>query len=221
MRISAEETLLFMPFYDSVVVQTFLKGGPIMWPILLTGIVALSVLLERTTWWFIQSTRRKPQQVEQVLEWIEAGDLEAASRFTKHTKEPLLRVIWHGLNHYHHSLEGALQRAAGVEVARAERFLTVLDTVVTLAPLLGLLGTVTGIMNSFHFVGNEDLAATKVSGGIAEALIATASGLGIAILTLIPLNYFSRRVETLRFELENVATDVEILSQKSKATSLK
>jgi biopolymer transport protein ExbB len=208
-----------MSLAESVIVKTFLKGGPIMWPILLTGVTALAILLERTAWWLIHRAQRRPQHVEQVLEWIEAGDLDAASRFTQATKDPILRVIWHGINHFHHSLEGALQRAAGVEVARAERYLAALDTVVTLAPLLGLLGTVTGIMDSFHFVGNEDLAATKVSGGIAEALIATAGGLGIAILTLIPLNYFSRQVEKLRFELENVATDVEILSQKSKAVA--
>jgi len=141
-----------------------IKGGPIMWPILVTAVVAVAVLIERTVWWGVESARRRPDQVDQALGWIETGDIEAASKFAKDSKEPILRVIWHGLNHYHHSLQGALQRAAGVEAARAERFLIVLDTVVTLAPLLGLLGTVTGIMHSFNFVGNEDLAATKVSG---------------------------------------------------------
>lgn len=109
-----------------------------------------------------------------------------------------------------------MQMAAGIELERAGRFLAVLDTIITLAPLLGLLGTVTGIMHSFSFVGNEELAAVKVSGGIAEALIATAAGLGIAMFCLIPFNYFQRRIERLRFELETQATNVEVMLEKLK-----
>jgi biopolymer transport protein ExbB len=128
-------------------------------------------------------------------------------------------MIWEGLNYAHTSasLPGALQVAAAEEVERAERFLPVLDTIITLAPLLGLLGTVTGIMHSFNFVGNEELAATKVSGGIAEALIATAFGLGTAIFCLIPFNFFNRKVDRLQRELENVATNVEVLVDHAKS----
>ncbi len=128
-------------------------------------------------------------------------------------------MIYHGLNHVHSSLQGAMQMAAGIELERAGRFLAVLDTIITLAPLLGLLGTVTGIMHSFKFVGNEELAAVKVSGGIAEALIATAAGLAIAMFCLIPFNYFQRRIERLRFELETQATNVEVMLEKAKAKS--
>ncbi|HEY5895816.1 MAG TPA: MotA/TolQ/ExbB proton channel family protein [Chthoniobacterales bacterium] len=205
-----------MSLHDNVVVQTFLHGGPIMWPILATAVVALAVVIERFIWQIVEKSRRRPQQVDEVLSKIEVGDVDGASKLARNSKDPFLRVMWHGLHHFHSSLQGALQRAATTEVERAERFLSILDTIVTLAPLLGLLGTVTGIMHSFSFVGNEDLAATKVSGGIAEALIATAAGLGIAIFCLLPLNYFNRRVETFRTELENTATDVELLANKSK-----
>jgi biopolymer transport protein ExbB len=87
----------------------------------------------------------------------------------------------------------------------------VMDTTITLAPLLGLLGTVIGIMGSFNFVGNSDLAPAKVSGGIAEALIATACGLGIAIFTLIFFNFFNARVARLHYELESASNNVILM----------
>jgi biopolymer transport protein ExbB len=76
-------------------------------------------------------------------------------------------------------------------------------------------------MHSFHFVGDEQLAATKVSGGIAEALIATAAGLTIAILCLIPYNYFTARVAKLQFELQTAGTNLELLFKLSESRELK
>jgi biopolymer transport protein ExbB len=125
-------------------------------------------------------------------------------------------MIYHGLSHVHSSLQGALQVAAGVEIQKAGKFLMAMDTLITLAPLLGLLGTVTGIMGSFSFIGDAELAVNKVSGGIGEALIATACGLGVAIFTLVPFNYFTGRVTRLQFELETAATNVEVLVSSAK-----
>jgi len=99
---------------------------------------------------------------------------------------------------------------------RAGRFLTVMDTLVTLAPLLGLLGTVTGLMRAFLHLGSAELSVVSVTGGIGEALIATACGLGIAILALIPLNIFTRKVARLQFELETAATNIEIMVNAPK-----
>jgi biopolymer transport protein ExbB len=194
-------------------IDQFKKGGPVMWPILVVSIVALTVVLERCIWWGGRWFRRDPKRIEKVFTAIENGDTAEASRLSRGSRDPVLRMLWNGLNHQHSSLEAALQVAAGIEIKRAGRFLVVMDTLVTLAPLLGLLGTITGLIKSFSFLGNEELAVQAVTGGIAEALIATACGLGIAIFALIPFNFFTSRVSNLEFELQTAATNLEVMLQ--------
>jgi len=192
-------------------IDKFHKGGPIMWPILIVSIVGLTVVIERIFWWVGRWFRRDPKRIEKVFTAIENGDTTEASRLSRGSRDPVLRMMWNGLNHQHASLQGALQVAAGIEIKRAGRFLVVMDTLVTLAPLLGLLGTITGLIRSFSFLGNEELAVQAVTGGIAEALIATACGLGIAIFALIPFNFFTSRVSNLEFELQTAATNLEVM----------
>jgi len=192
-------------------IDKFRKGGPIMWPILIVSIVGLTVVIERIFWWGGRWFRRDPKRIEKVFTAIENGDIGEASRLSRGSRDPVLRMMWNGLNHQHASLQGALQVAAGIEIKRAGRFLVVMDTLVTLAPLLGLLGTITGLIRSFSFLGNEELAVQAVTGGIAEALIATACGLGIAIFALVPFNFFTSRVSNLEFELQTAATNLEVM----------
>ncbi len=199
------------PNTGNALVDNFIKGGYIMWPILLVSITAIAVVLERIFWWLFRWMRRDPKRIEKVFTAIETGDIAEASRLSRGSRDPVLRMMWNGLNHQHASLQGALQVAAGIEIKRAGRFLVVMDTLVTLAPLLGLLGTITGLMKSFSFLGNEELAVQAVTGGIAEALIATAAGLGIAIFALIPFNFFTSRVSNLEFELQTAATNLEVM----------
>src|SRR6266513_2268824 len=202
-------------------IDKFHKGGPVMWPILIVSIVALTVVIERCIWWGGRWFRRDPKRIEKVFTAIENGDTAEASRLSRSSRDPVLRMLWNGLNHQHSSLEAALQVAAGIEIKRAGRFLVVMDTLVTLAPLLGLLGTITGLIRSFSFLGNEELAVQAVTGGIAEALIATACGLGIAIFALIPFNFFTSRVSNLEFELQTAATNLEVmLEAQTKAREI-
>src|SRR5436189_1731818 len=199
-------------------IDNFRKGGPIMWPILIVSIIGLTVVIERIFWWTGRWFRRDPKRIEKVFTAIEVGDVAEASRLSRDSRDPVLRMMWNGLNHQHASLQGALQVAAGIEIKRAGRFLVVMDTLVTLAPLLGLLGTIVGLMKAFGSLGNEELAVVTVTGGIAEALIATACGLGIAIFSLIPFNFFTSRVSNLEFELQTAATNLEVmLEAQSKA----
>lgn len=202
--------------FANILIEYFQKGGPIMWPILITGIVAVAVVGERTFWWLRESLRRDPETLEKLLGALENGDFKEAAHLSKGSQDPVIRTIYHGLNHYHTSLQGAIQVAAGVELQRAGRFLTVMDTLVTLAPLLGLLGTVAGIFRTFLSIGSVELAVEKVTGGIGEALIATMCGLAIAILALIPFNLFTRKTAHLQFELESAATNVEIMVAAAK-----
>lgn len=188
-----------------------------MWPILISALVTIAVVGERVFWWWRESLRRDPDCIEKVLASIENTDFAEAVAVAKDTRDPIVRMIYHGLNHYHSSMEGALEVAAGVELQRAGKFLTVMDTMVTLAPLLGLLGTVTGLMKAFLQVGDAELSVMAVTGGIGEALIATACGLGIAILALIPFNYFTRKHAQLQFELETAATNVVVMVEAAKA----
>ena len=202
---------------SNIVVQFILKGGPVMWPILVCAFVAVAVVGERIFWWARESRRREPGRLEQLLAALGKGDVEDAKRIAANSEDAVIRMIRRGLGHAHASLQGALEIGAGFELERAGRFLTVMDTLVTLAPLLGLLGTVTGLMRAFLHVGNAELSVMAVTGGIGEALIATACGLGIAIIALIPLNIFSRKVARLQFELETAATNVELMMGTGQA----
>ncbi|GAA5147012.1 MotA/TolQ/ExbB proton channel family protein [Prosthecobacter algae] len=196
----------------NAVIEFIHDGGPIMYPILVVGIFAVGVLVERIFWWIRFSAQRNSRQLEQVYATLEAGDLDKAIALSAKTSDPVVRMVHHGLKHQHSSMQGALEVAAGHELQAAGRFLGAMDTVVTLGPLLGLLGTVTGIMGSFSSIGDSELAVEKVTGGIGEALIATAAGLGIAIATLVPMNYFHSRLAKLQFELEAAANNVLILA---------
>jgi biopolymer transport protein ExbB len=200
----------------NLIVEKYNAGGRIMHPILVVAIVAVAVVTERAFWWIRESFKRDPESLEKVLAAMENGDFRAAVSLSKDSVDPVIRMIYRGLSHVHGSLTGALQVAAGAELKRAGRFLMLIDTCITVAPLLGLLGTVTGIMSAFGAVGGNELAVEAVSGGIGEALIATAAGLGIAIFCLLPFNYFNERLAKLQFELETAATNVEVMVTKAK-----
>jgi len=186
-----------------------------MWPLLVLSFIAIAVVIERAFWWSSVRRARNQEQLAKAYAALTTGDEETALGLARNSADPRLRVIAYGLEHVEIDIGIAAEVRAEDELKAARRFISVMDTVITIAPLLGLLGTVTGIMHSFSFVGaDQDLAVSKVSGGIGEALIATAFGLGVAIFTLIPFNFLGNYSEELRAELDSVGKNIRLLVEK-------
>jgi biopolymer transport protein ExbB len=200
----------------NIVVETFIEGGWVMWPILATFFLALCAILDRTVWWLhFQKTLRSADQ-EKARVAVGTGEFSTAWNLSGNTTDPFLKNLREGMSHAHISMLAAMQLHATQIIEKSEARMWVISTLITLAPLLGLFGTVVGIMGSFSFVGDEQLAATKVSGGIAEALIATAAGIGIAIICLLPYNFFRKRVAVLRGTFERWINHTELLVHSAK-----
>lgn len=200
----------------NIVVDTFIEGGWVMWPILAAFFLALCVILDRALWWLRLRSVTDPALQQQARDAIGSGDFPTAWNLARDSAEPYLRNLGEGITHARTSMLAAMQLDATHLIEKSEARMWVLSTLITLAPLLGLFGTVVGIMGSFSFVGDEQLAASKVSGGIAEALIATACGIAIAILCLLPYNYFRKRVSLLRGSLERWINHTELLAKSAR-----
>lgn len=201
--------------------ELFVHGGWIMWPILLTSFVATTAVVERCMFLVRENTRRQPERVEQILEKVEAGDIDAAVGLGEKSTDYVARVLVYALTHREHSLTNAFTRAANQELNRYQRGIAVLDTCITLAPLLGLLGTVLGMMNTFGALGDGDISANagKITHGVGEALIAVAGGLVISITGLIPFNLLNVKVEEARHNITDAANALE-LTMKKRAAAL-
>ena len=202
-------------------VHLFIKGGPIMWPILVASILALGVVLERVFFLLNDKRKRNRRLLNQFFGEVEKGQLDAAIALSHRTKDCIATTLGYALENRQDSLDDALAYAQSRTLKTFRRGIPVLDTVITLAPLLGLLGTVTGMMGSFSVIGGDLSSPGAITGGIAEALIATAAGLGIAITCLLPFNYLNAKIEEIENDLASAAARlrlaVERVERKGKA----
>ncbi|MGB7931641.1 MAG: MotA/TolQ/ExbB proton channel family protein [Gammaproteobacteria bacterium] len=190
-------------------------GGWLMWPLILCSVISIAIITER--FWALRRGRILPKYVvAQIWTWYKRNELTTESIQSLRESSPLGRVLAAGLINRHHSravMKESIEEAGRVEVHEMERFLNTLGTIAAVAPLLGLLGSVVGLMEVFssmttHGVGNPQ----ALGSGISKIMIATASGLAVAIPSLIFYRYFQGLVDEIAISLEQEAIKmVEVL----------
>lgn len=192
------------------------KGGFVMYPLLLSSFISLTIVIERFLFWTVERFRYDVKSVYRILDLVEKNDYERALKAGNGSKCYLVRILMCGILHRDFSLISAMEMAANDEIKKMRRFLGILDTIITMAPLLGILGTVIGIIDSFDMLGQASALNPKVvSKGISQALITTATGLSIAIITLIPYNYFLSKLRECVTIIEKYTTSLEIVHNRN------
>jgi biopolymer transport protein ExbB len=183
-------------------------GGTLMWPIMLCSVVSAAIILERL--WTLQDRRvLPPDLMQKVWKLVETHQINDKVIAALEQNSPLGRLLAAGLLNRHRPREVLMERLEDTgrhTVHELERFLNTLGTIAGVSPLLGLLGTVTGIIKAFNAINAGGAGDPRMlSGGIAEALVATAAGLCVAIPSLIAYRYLRGRVERIVIEMEKNA----------------
>jgi biopolymer transport protein ExbB len=196
----------------SNVIHFFQAGGFVMWPLLLLSITAVWVIVERAMT-FRAIGNSSPGLLESTLAHVQAGRLDVA----EHEADPAigakaacLRAVLENRSLAPSYIERAVQEVGEEQFNRLERFLPILDTTTTISPLLGLLGTLVGMIGTFQAIAaaKSQGANDQILAGVGEALYATATGLSIAVICFVAYNYFSARRQVIVNETELAATKV-------------
>ncbi|MGA1869702.1 MAG: MotA/TolQ/ExbB proton channel family protein [bacterium] len=207
------------------IISFLAKGGILVIPIIACSMLALAVIMERL-YRFHQAKLKDPGFINKMNTLIENEKIEEALRLSENTKNPIARVLNFGLaKHTEHqgpkdkeSLEKALSHIGSKEVRELERYLPTLATVANIAPLLGLFGTVTGMIKAFMVIQElgGKVNAAVLAGGIWEALLTTALGLAVALPTLVAYNYFVGRVNDFAGQMQDCSVElVDLLHRKN------
>jgi biopolymer transport protein ExbB len=196
----------------NTVLGFFAKGGLFMWPLLACSIVSVTIMILRGL--ALQRKRVMPPVIEEEIERLAPGESpEVLSRLAHHDRSSLARIVRVSLQHLRgprsENVE-AVQTRARHEMVRLERGLIILEVIIGIAPLLGLIGAVSGLVHVFSHLGLSSGASDtrQIALGIAEALNATVFGLSIAVPTLIGFTYFSRKVEVMSVEMETLVVEL-------------
>lgn len=198
-------------------VELFFKGGPFMWPLLLMLFFGIVVSLERL-WTLTRASIDTKQFFAEVQEALKQRGPEGAAEVCSNTRGPVASVLHAGLLRLERGIdhvEKAIEESGAVEMAFLEKGMVWLSTVANIAPLLGFLGTVSGMINAFEAIRQAgDVDPSVVAGGISEALITTASGLIIAIPIQAFHNFFVSKIDKIIIDMQESSTQfVEALIQ--------
>lgn len=194
--------------------ELLIKGGVLMIPIVIASIVSVTLIIERFIYWRKQKDSNSPIEM---IRLVEAGKFDEFLKKGDASNGPVMRVLKAGIIYRVHQATLAMEAEAIKEMKEMNKHLPALDTIITLAPLLGLLGTIIGMIQSFGVMSSAGLGhPLAVTGGISEALIATAAGLIVAITTLIPYNYFLSKAEKTTEDIERYATRLEMVLIKAE-----
>ena len=195
----------------------FQRGGPVMYPLLACSVIALTVIAERLLFWMRMRRAQEPDTIVRCLRMAQEGLSEEAAELARSSADPVLRVLAQGLSRQAATPTLAMEQQAKDEMSHMSQYLAVLDTAITIAPLLGIYGTLTGIIRAFDALSAGSLPDPRLVGaGIAEALITTIAGLTIAIPGIMFYNHFTRRVERATQELERHATTLELILEQRR-----
>lgn len=200
---------------------TFLsKGGPVMYLLLACSLFVVAIAVERFLYYRNMAAGARGFQ-QKLQTFMEKQRFSEAIQFCEQTAPNVLTTVaLSALQAYQRGsqVENALESAASLTVARLRAHLDDLSLIVTLSPLLGLLGTIIGMINSFSILNVQSGQPLAITGGIGEALIATASGLCVAMMALVLHGYFSRRASQLISDIEQIAALVVSYLSLKKAT---
>lgn len=202
--------------------EFFKHGDFIMWPIILLSFIIMTVVIERLIFTAREAMSRDNESVEKMLELVEAGDFDGAIAVGRKSSDFIARILVYSLTHRETSMANAFARATNQEMQRFNQGMPTMDTIITAAPYVGLLGTVTGMMKTFGALGGDgDVAANAgaITGGVGEALIATACGLAIAIFGLFPFNYMNARIAQAKHDVSDASNALELIMSKPAATT--
>lgn len=208
-------------FEGKTVWQIFTMGGFAMYILMFCSVVSVGVALERLLSYRAKARIAAVPFMLMIAEHIEQERLDAALRYCEHHYAPVTAVVRAGLKragHEEKDISGAMEREVMIETIKLEQYTSIIGTIGNIAVYIGLFGTVIGIIRSFHNISALGSGGiTVVIGGVSEALIATASGLCVAIPAVVAYNYFTRRVDTFITEMEYCASQtLDLLSTRRK-----
>ena len=205
--------------------KLFLAGGPVMWPIVLCSVLACGIVIEKL-WHFSIVGTNVAKLKQEIFDLLRKNKIQEAIVLCDNDHSPIAQILKAGLLKWGASrdeIKEAIENVSLLEIPRLEKRLNALATIANISPLLGLLGTVTGLISSFHTIeirasSHHPVTPGDWAGGIWEALITTVAGLVVAIPAFVAYNYCVSRVNTIILEMERAATElVNFLSQISES----